>query len=110
LRCLEDRGDGYFCELYAIFLGVEGGAPDLAALEICPLDVKRLAIFLCPSEEVEIKAGRVLDRVEREECVWDTCDVESAGFIVCRESPDSVAQLRRQLREDCEHNFGFLHY
>ena len=109
MRCLEDRGDGYFCELYAIFLGIEGGAADLAALEIRPLDMKRLAIFLLLSEEVEVKAGRVVVQAAGEDCVWDTCNVESAGFIVCRETPDSVAQLRRQLREDREHVFGFLH-
>lgn len=80
--------------MYAIFLGIKGGAADLAALEICPLDTKRLAVFFLPSEEVEIEAGQILDRAASEECVWDTCDIESAGFIVCRESPDSVAQLR----------------
>ncbi len=95
--------------MYAIFLGIEGGAADLAALEIRPLDTKRLAIFFLPSEGVEIEAGRVLDRAASEECVWDTCNIEGAGFIVCRESPDSVAQLRRQLREDGEHVFGFIH-
>jgi hypothetical protein len=39
----------------------------------------------------------------RKEVIGDTCDVESAGFIVCSESPDFVAQLWGKLLEDGKH-------
>jgi hypothetical protein len=39
----------------------------------------------------------------------DTCDVQSAGFVVCSECPDSIAQLRGKPRKDSEPAFGCIH-
>jgi hypothetical protein len=43
-----------------------------------------------------------VEGVEKE-VIGDTCDVESAGFTVCSESPDFVAQLWGKLLEDGKH-------
>jgi hypothetical protein len=38
-----------------------------------------------------------------------TCDVQSAGFVVCSECPYSIAQLWGKPRKDSEPAFGRIH-